>query len=57
MSSKQLNLTILIYVSVVIVLLFLSYFYNNWKILISGTGVFSILMYYLFVKLKKPESN
>lgn len=57
MSNRKLNLTILIYVFVVIVILFLSYFYNNWKILIGGTGVFSILMYYIFVKLKKSDDQ
>lgn len=57
MSNKKLNLAISINLSAVIVILFLSYFYNNWKILIGGTGVYSILMYYIFVKLKKSDNQ
>lgn len=57
MSIKKLNMALYIYVSAIIVLLLLSFFYNNWKILISGTGVFSVLMYYISIKLKKSDSN
>jgi hypothetical protein len=57
MSTKKLNVALYVYVSAIIVLLLLSFFYNDWKILISGTGIFSILMYYISIKLKKPNSN
>lgn len=57
MSTKKLNMALYIYVSAIIVLLLLSFFYNNWKILISGTGLFSVLMYYISIKLKKSDSN
>lgn len=55
MSQKRINQSIIIFSLAIVVLAAVSFILSNWKILIGGTGIFAMLMYYISLKLKKTD--